>query len=163
MSETHSNQFHGFDEARDLLLDHEARLMTHQRLAQLGFLPDAQVATVHVDNLPDIARVCLTGFDSDGQAVRWDVVPLYPGESAMEVPGTFTRNPAQGIASTSQLARTIIDRAGEVIDMNVLREHDVEADRLVTQQLMLKAHMRDLAKVGQARGFGPDGQAPQAA
>ena len=163
MSQAHPSPLHGFDEARDLLLGHESRLLTHSRLAELGFLADTRVATVHVDNLPDIRQVCLTGFDDEGRAVRWDVVPLGPHERVMPTPAVFIWSPSEGIPSRSQLARTIIERAGEIVDMTLLREHDVEADRLTTQQMMLEAHMRDLAKIGHARGLGPDGQTPRAA
>ena len=148
------NEFHGFDEARRIMWCHEARVRVLERFELTAFINDPSVAAVHVNNTERADRVFLTAFDGTGTKVDSDT--LYadePGQHldiAPEFDHDFTE---MLVPAESDLAIVVARENGWVVNMAALRTYDLVSDRRATQRAVLIAHLGDMVRSGQARGF----------
>ncbi|PUB32504.1 hypothetical protein C8K30_1011030 [Promicromonospora sp. AC04] len=148
------DEFRGFDEARRILWCHEARARVRERLELTTYLLDAGVAAVYVDNFTRADRDVLAAFDADGRQVSTDTLYVDEPEQRLEVAVEFDHDfTGLMVPAGSQLAQAVAREDGWIIDMSVLRDYDLVADRRAAQRAMFMAHLQDMMKTGQARGF----------
>lgn len=148
------NEFQGFEEARHLMWCHEARVRVWERLALTTFIVNTRVAAVHIDNTSRADRTFLTAFDAEGRKVSADTLytdePGHHMDVAPEFDHDFTRMP---VAPQSELEEAVAREDGWVVNMAALRNYDLITDRRATQRAVVLAHLPDLMRRGQARGF----------
>lgn len=154
-SETYEHdEFHGFNEARHILWCHEARTRVRERLELTTFLLDKGVTAVYVDNFTCADRDLLAAFDVRGQQVSSDTLYIDEPEQRLGVVAEFDHDfTGLTVPPGSELAQAIAREDGWVVDMAVLRDYDLLVDRRATQRAMFMAHLQDMMKTGQARGF----------
>lgn len=149
-----SDGFRGFDEARTIMWCYEARARVHERFGHTSFLADETIAAVHVENTSRADRVFLTAFDPDGMVVSSDILYVDEPNQRLDVTPEFDHDfTGMEVAEGSELERAIAGENGWVVNMRVLREHDPLVDRRATQRAVFLAHLGDMMKSGQARGF----------
>ncbi|MET9656386.1 hypothetical protein [Streptomyces sp. NPDC006510] len=149
-----SDEFKGFDEARRIMWGHEARARVYERLELTTFIVDTDVAAVHINNTVRADRVLLTAFDMAGQKVGADtLLNDEPGQHldiAPEFDHDFTD---MVVVPESQLEQAITCENGWVVNLTALRDYDLVADRRATQRAVFLAHLQDMMKSGDVRGF----------
>jgi hypothetical protein len=154
-----AGEFEGFNKARCIMWCHETRARVLERLGLTSFIVDTSVEAVHVDNTTRADRVFLTAFDDEGRRVSADT--LYVEEPcdqlavAPEFDHDFTDMP---ITPGSELEEAVAREDGWVVNMEAVRDYDIDADRRATQKAVVLAHLPDLLQSGEAHGFllGPD-------
>ncbi|MFJ5724767.1 hypothetical protein [Streptomyces sp. NPDC093149] len=151
---SNSDEFKGFNEARRIMWCHEARARVYERFELTTFIVDTDVVAVHVDNTARADRVFLVAFDKAGQQVGADTLYVdEPGQHldiAPEFDHDFTD---MDIVPESQLEQAIARENGWVVNLTALREYDLVADRRATQRAVFLAHLQDMMKTGDVRGF----------
>lgn len=148
------DEFQGFNEARHLLWCHEARTRVRERLELTTFVLDDGVTAVYVDNFTWADRDLLTAFDVTGKQVGSDTLYVDEPEQRLDLAAEFDHDfTGLTVPPASQLAQVVAREDGWVIDMPALRDYDPVADRRATQRAMFMAHLKDMMKTGQARGF----------
>ncbi|WP_412075447.1 hypothetical protein ACLF6K_05875 [Streptomyces xanthophaeus] len=149
-----SDEFKGFDEARRIMWCHEARTRVYERFAQTNFIGDANVAAVHVDNTTRADRVFLVAFDKAGQQVGVDTLYIDEPNQHLDITPEFDHDfTGMDVAPDSQLDQAISRENGWVVNLKVLREYEPLADRRATQRAVFLAHLQDMMKNGEVRGF----------
>ncbi|MEU6263703.1 hypothetical protein [Saccharopolyspora shandongensis] len=148
------NEFRGFDEARTIMWCHEARARVQERLGHTSFLADEAVVAVHVENTSRADRIFLTAYDRDGRLVSADTLYIDEPNQRLDITPEFDHDfTRMRFPAESELEQAIAREDGWVINMEVLRDHDLLADRRATQRAVLLAHLGDMMASGQARGF----------
>ncbi|MEV7870173.1 hypothetical protein AB0P17_29700 [Streptomyces sp. NPDC088124] len=151
---SNSDEFKGFDEARRIMWCYEARARVYQRFELTTFVVDTGVVAVHVDNTVWADRVFLMAFDKAGQQVGVDTLYIdEPGQHldlAPEFDHDFTH---MEVVPQSQLEQAIARENGWVVNLTALRNYDLAADRRATRRAVFLAHLQDMLKTGDVRGF----------
>ncbi|KAB7839488.1 hypothetical protein [Streptomyces mobaraensis] len=149
-----SDEFKGFDEARRIMWCHEARTRVYERFKQTSFIGDANVAAVHVDNTTRADRVFLVAFDKAGQQVGVDTLYIDEPNQHLDIAPEFDHDfTGMDVAPDSQLGQAISRENGWVVNLKVLRDYEPLADRRSTQRAVFLAHLQDMMKNGEVRGF----------
>ncbi|MEW1629676.1 hypothetical protein AB0387_20100 [Streptomyces sp. NPDC089173] len=149
-----SDEFKGFNEAQRLMWCHEARARVYERFMQTGFIDDANVAAVHVDNTSRADRVFLVAFDMAGQQVGVDTLYTDEPSQVLDITPEFDHDyTGMDVVPDSQLGQAISRESGWVVNLKVLREYEPSADRRATQRAVFLAHLQDMMKNGDVRGF----------
>lgn len=152
-----SNAFTGFDQARHVLWCYETRAHVYRTLEINPLMADGNVAFLHVDNAR-CDRSVITAFDARGDHRGADTI--YNDEArGLEPMSDFVLNPTTSQitpAADSELSQR--DEDGWIIDMALLRDYDITADRRATQRTMTLALLQDMIVDGDARAllFGSD-------
>ncbi|MFC9756716.1 hypothetical protein [Streptomyces sp. NPDC056921] len=149
-----SDEFKGFNEARRIMWGHEARARVHEWFELTTFFVDSDVAAVHVDNTTRADRVFLVAFDGAGQQVGVDTLyidePDQRLDTTPEFDHAFTK---MVVVPKSRLEQAIACENGWVVNLSALRDYDLVADRRATQRAVFLAHLQDMMKTGDVRGF----------
>ncbi len=149
-----SDEFEGFDEARRIMWCYEHRALVFAQIHPTAFLEDERLSAVHVDNTTRADRVFLTAFDCRGRQLDAQTIyidnPTHRLDVAPEFDHDFTNLLVQ---PASQLHDLIAKEIGWVINLTALRAYDPAKDRRATQRAVLLAHLKDMMRSGQARGF----------
>lgn len=149
-----SGEFQGFDKARRIMWCHETRARVLERLELTSFIVDTSVEAVHVNNTTQADRVFLTAFDDEGSRVSTDTLYIYePGQQLDVVPEFDHDFTDMDVTPGSELAVAVAREDGWVVNMEAVREYDLVADRRATQRAVVLAHLPDLMRRGEARGF----------
>ncbi|MGW6604823.1 hypothetical protein [Streptomyces sp. NPDC055036] len=149
-----SDEFKGFNEARHSMWCHEARARVYERLGLTTFIVDTDVAAVHVDNTTRADRVSLVAFDKAGQQVGVDTLYIDEPGQRLDIAPEFDHDfTDMDVVPESQLEQAIARENGWVVNLTALREYHLEADRRATQRVVFLAHLQDMLKSGEARGF----------
>ena len=148
-------EFQGFDEARTLLWCYGMRARVHRRLRdETSFLADHRVAAVHVENIARADRVVLTAFSRDGHRLSADTLYVDEANERLDVAAEFDHDfTHMAVAPDSELEQIISRETGWVIDMRALRNYDLLDDRHATQRAVVLAHLGDMMKTGEIKGF----------
>jgi hypothetical protein len=148
-------EFQGYNKARCLMWCHEARARVFERLnKETAFIKDTSVEAVHVDNTKLADRVFLTAFDDEGRVVSGDTLYNDEPDQRLEVASEFDHDfTHMEVPPGSDLEKVVAREDGWVVNMEVVREYDVVDDRRKTQRAVVLAHLPDLMKRGEARGF----------
>ncbi|MFD4242718.1 hypothetical protein ACFWP3_14115 [Streptomyces sp. NPDC058525] len=149
-----SDEFKGFDEARRIMWCHEARTRVYERFKQTSFIGDINVAAVHIDNTTRADRVFLVAFDEAGQQVGVDTLYVDEPNQHLDIATEFDHDfTGMDVAPDSRLDQAIACENGWVVNLKVLREYEPLADRRATQRAVFLAHLQDMMKNGEVRGF----------
>ncbi|MDX3020086.1 hypothetical protein [Streptomyces acidiscabies] len=149
-----SDEFTGFNEARRIMWCHDARARVRERFEQTSFIGDMNVAAVHVDNVARSDRVFLVAFDKVGQKVGADTLYVDEPNQHLDIAPEFDHDfTGMDVVPDSELGRAITRENGWVVNLKALREYDPLADRRATQRAAFLAHLRDMMKNGDVRGF----------
>lgn len=149
-----SDEFKGFNEARRIMWGHEARTRVCERFEQTSFISDKNVAAVHVDNTTRADRVFLMAFDKAGQKVGVDTLYIDEPNQHLDIAPEFDHDfTGMNVVPDSQLDQAISRENGWVVNLKVLRGYDSLADRRATQRAVFLAHLQDMMKNGDVRGF----------
>ncbi|MFI5702583.1 hypothetical protein ACIA78_21365 [Streptomyces xanthochromogenes] len=148
------DEFKGFNEARRVMWCHEARARVYERFEQTSFIDDANVAAVHIDNTSRADRVFLVAFDKAGQQVGVDTLYIDEPNQHLDIASEFDHDfTGMDVIPDSPLEQAISRENGWVVNMTALREYDSLADRRATQRAVFLAHLQDMMKKGDVRGF----------
>ncbi|WP_434598320.1 hypothetical protein [Streptomyces sp. A5-4] len=151
---SNSDEFKGFNEARRIMWCHEARARVSERFRQTGFIDDANVAAVHVDNTTRADRLFLVAFDKAGQQVGVDTLYIDEPNQHLDITPEFDHAfTGMDVVPDSHLYQAISRENGWVVNLEVLREYEPLADRRATQRVVFLAHLQDMMKNGEVRGF----------
>ncbi|WP_030568478.1 hypothetical protein [Streptomyces aureocirculatus] len=151
---SNSGEFKGFDEARRIMWGHEARTRVYEQFEQTSFIGDTNVAAVHVDNTTRADRVFLTAFDKVGQKVGVDTLYIDEPNQRLDIVAEFDHDfTGMDVVPDSQLDRAISRENGWVVNLRSLREYNSLADRRATQRAVFLAHLQDMLRSGDVRGF----------
>jgi hypothetical protein len=148
------DEFKGFNEAWRIMWRHEARARVYVRLLETNFIRDANAAAVHVDNTTRADRVFLVAFDKAGQQVGVDTLYIDEPSQHLDIASEFDHDfTGMDVVPDSQLDQAISRENGWVVNLKVLREYEPLADRRATQRAVFLAHLQDMMKNGEVRGF----------
>lgn len=151
---SNSDEFKGFNEARRLMWCHEARARVHEQLELTTFMVDTDVAAVHVDNTTRADRVFLVAFNQAGQQVGIDTLYVDEPSQRLDIAPEFDHEfTDMDVVPASQLEQAIAREIGWVVNLKAIREYDPVADRRATQRAVFLAHLQDMMKNGDVRGF----------
>jgi hypothetical protein len=107
-----------------------------------------------VNNISRADRAFLTAFDRAGHVTGGDTVYFDEPNQRLDVTPEFDHDfTSMPVPVGSELQRAVVREDGWVINMEVLRDHDLLADRRATQRAVFLAHLSDMMASGQARGF----------
>ncbi|MFK0179666.1 hypothetical protein ACIQVR_27270 [Streptomyces xanthochromogenes] len=151
---SNSDEFKGFNEARRLMWCHAARTRVHEQLGKTTFIADTNVAAVHVDTTTRADRVFLVAFDKAGQQVGVDTLYIDEPNQHLDIASEFDHDfTCMDVIPDSPLEQAISRENGWVVNMTALREYDSLADRRATQRAVFLAHLQDMMRKGDVRGF----------
>ncbi|WP_338675909.1 hypothetical protein V1460_25295 [Streptomyces sp. SCSIO 30461] len=151
---SNSDEFKGFDEARRIMWCHDARARVYERFEQTSFIGDTNIAAVHVDNTRRADRVSLVAFDKAGQQVGVDTLYIDEPHQHLDIAPEFDHDfTGMDVIPDSPLKQAISRENGWVVNMKVLREYEPLVDRRSTQRAVFLAHLQDMMKNGEVRGF----------
>ncbi|MFJ2420187.1 hypothetical protein [Streptomyces brevispora] len=149
-----SDEFKGFNEARRIMWCHDARARVYERFEQTSFIGDTNVTAVHINNTTRADRVFLVAFDKAGQQVGVDTLYVDEPNQRLDVTPEFDHEfTGMNVVPDSQLEQAIAREYGWVVNLKPLREYDALADRRATQRAVFLAHLQDMMKNGDVRGF----------
>ncbi|KOT57068.1 hypothetical protein ADK43_21795 [Streptomyces rimosus subsp. rimosus] len=133
---------------------HEARARVYERFEQTSFISDTNVAAVHVDNTTRADRVFLVAFDKVGRQVGGDTLYIDEPSQRLDIASEFDHDfTGMDVVPGSHLDQAISRENGWVVNLKVLREYDPLVDRRATQRALFLAHLQDMMKNGEVRGF----------
>lgn len=96
----------------------------------------------------------MAAFDADGQLKGNDTLYIDEPGQRLDIAPEFDHDyTGMNVATGSELNAAIDRECGWVVNMQALRAYDLIADRRATQRAVLLAHLPDLMKRGEARGF----------
>lgn len=136
----------GFDRARTILARHDARTLIYEMLVATDFLDMSAITFVHVDNTSRADRMTLTGCDALGNRLATDVHYDDDNTGLWIVPEFSLYYSGTTPVPTSEL--DTLSQDGWIIDLSIMRQHDVDSDRRTTQRAIMLALLGDMIADG---------------
>jgi hypothetical protein len=149
-----SDEFPGFENARAIMWCYETRVRTFSRMRETSFIEDLSIMAVHIENTIRADRVQLTAFDRTGSAVHSDTLFVDDASQRLDITPEFDHDFTRLLVPIgSDLAEIIKTETGWVANMAELRRYDLQQDLRQTQRAVLLAHLGDMMRNGDAKGF----------
>lgn len=145
-----SDNFRGFDRARQLIWCHETRLRVHHYLSGIDVIDNCQIRSVHIESTSWPAVATLEEFDKYGCEIGEHVIPFVSPDEHLPIASEFDHDFTQmNVPAGSDLELAIKADTGWVVDMDALRRYDPIVDRNAVQRDSFVAFLGDMVRTGQ--------------